>query len=193
MLSFAFMMICRNPCFDLKGLLPNIKNNVLIPALVDGTDNYDLPENIKKVIKSEFRNNIDQLIRCLWISNLYRIFFKKSKGFYSALLRFAKGLYGNKGFQMILYKRDDNTTYFITSDNPAVEYHNAVTLQNYNGIYFPLSPDYLLLICSGDAGIDHVAYRSANDEIVRKFNYIICSKRNKDILARQKKIDEILP
>lgn len=186
MLSFSFMLMCRNPNFDLKGFFPAIRDNVLIPSLVDGVDSLDVTQEEAEEIKKDTKAGIDRLVRCLWISELYRIFYRNSKGFYNSLQKYARRGYGTSGFQMIMFERNKNTVPFITSDNPAFEYYNALTVNNYNAIYFPISPDYLLFIAKGDDEINKIGYRMADNTVVKQFNRIIYSSKNEKVISNYK-------
>lgn len=148
MLEFFFMMLCRSPNFDAMGIYTQI-NSILKSALgvVD---------------------EIDQMMEAVWFTELYRMFYKKSGGFFHSIL--------SKVFedcQLILFEAYDGAEMFITSDNPAFQNNIAVLSRNTNGFVFPISPKYLLFIAKGNEDITIVDHRYVDYETVQYFNRII--------------------
>ncbi|MCR4620587.1 MAG: DUF4238 domain-containing protein [Clostridiales bacterium] len=88
--------------------------------------------------------------------------------------------------QMILYKRCDDACTFITSDNPSFRHLSSVERQNTNGFYFPLNPDYLLMIAKGTEGIEKIDYRLADDTTVRMINLKTANNKTKQLVAQQR-------
>ena len=171
-INFFFMMLCRNPAFDAMGIYTSIKKNIFNPVFGVEDDNTSYS---------------DELMRVIWYHELYRMFFSKSAGFYNNVVAKSYG-----ALQMILFEAYDNAGTFITSDNPAYEYKSCVELQNSNGLFFPLSPKYMLFIGRGDEGINVIDYRFANKDTVRKFNSM--TKRNScnRIVSIERELSSIL-
>ena len=162
MVRFFYSMLCRNPEFDSFGIYTKVKNRVLRPV---GLTN----------------ELIGELMRPQWIGELYRMIYGDARGFFS--LGIAETF---KSCQMILFRRDVDASQFITSDNPSFKYTSMVERQNLNGFYFPLSPDYLLMIAKGKAGIEKVDYRAANDATVKMLNRIISNNKTRVLVASQR-------
>lgn len=124
---------------------------------------------------------INAIMRPQWIGELYRMIYGGAGGFYNAALGQTLGR-----CQMILLRRYDDATYFITSDNPVFKHVSAVEIENGNGIYFPLSPDYLLFVAKGNEGIDRVGFRLADTDTVRMFNNKIYNHSYNKVVSRQR-------
>ncbi len=107
----------------------------------------------------EVEEYADELMTGIWYSELYKMFFKNSGGFYHNVIKYAL-----TGCQMILFEAYENAGAFITSDNPAFEHKNVVERQNSNGMLFPITPKYLIFIEKGDAGISIVDHRFADKD-----------------------------
>lgn len=162
MVRFFYSMLCRNPEFDSFGIYTKVKERILRPV--------GLTEEL-----------IAEIMRPQWIGELYRMVFGGSDGFFN--LGIAQIF---QSFQMILFERNADACYFITSDNPSFLFVSMVEDQNLNGFYFPLSPDYLLMIAKGIDGIEKVEYRFADDATVRLINRKISNKRTKLLVANQR-------
>lgn len=182
MLSAFFIMLCRNPKFDAMGIYTRIKKNILYPVLTSMCDG-----NIGNEEISEGRGYADELITGIWYSELYKMFFKNSGGFYHNVVKIALS-----GCQMILFETYDGAGSFITSDNPAFEYKSVVERNNTNGLVFPLSPKYLVFIVKGEDGINVVDHRYANTDTIRHFNRMIAQNKTDILIAEQKYISKLL-
>ena len=88
--------------------------------------------------------------------------------------------------QMILFRRNGEARSFVTSDNPAFSHVSFVERENSNGLYFPLTPDYLLMIVKGSGGIEIIDYRYADNDTVRKINQKIASHKNEKLISNQR-------
>ena len=73
---------------------------------------------------------------------------------------------------------------FITSDNPAFQYHSVPESKNMNGYIFPLSPKYLLFIGSGNLPINIVDMRYADRNTVAYFNQAISRNKVQTVISR---------
>jgi hypothetical protein len=124
----------------------------------------------------------------IWYSELYKMFFKNSGGFYHNVVNLALN-----GCQMILFEAYDNAGTFITSDNPAFEHKSSpVERNNGSGLIFPISPKYLVFFAKGDEGINVVDHRFANSETIKKFNRIICGHRTELIISTSKNLKDVI-
>ena len=162
MVRFFYSMLCRNPEFDSFGIYTKVKDRILRPV--------GLTEEL-----------IEEIMRPQWIGELYRMVFGGSGGFFN--LGIAQTF---QACQMILFQRYADACHFITSDNPSFRYVSMVEVQNLNGFYFPLGPDYLLMIAKGKDGIEKVDYRFADDVTVRMINRKIYNSKTKLLVANQR-------
>ena len=168
MMEFFFMMYCRSPLFD-------------------PMDTYSRMENVLKQTFAESNAEIDEMMDAVWFTELYRIFFKKSGGFYHSVL--AKSI---EQCQMILFETYPNSGSFITSDNPAFRHVSSVETKNKNGFYFPIDPNHLLFIAKGDGNINIIDYRMADTELIKNFNRIIASHKSNTLIANTKNSQSFL-
>lgn len=143
-LEFLFMMVCRNPNYDIFGVYKQVDDKILTL----------LPEEIRKE-NLEFQRYLI----------IYRMLFDSPKGAYITYLDFFK----NSG-EIILYKALEGSGQFITSDNPAFLYGSIPEIKNETGIIFPLTPQYLLFLGKGDPNI--VRYGLADSHTINHFNNI---------------------
>lgn len=167
MVSFFLMMLCRNLKFD-------------------GLGSYSwIADNLEQIKFSD--DSIEEIKIDFWFQDLYRIFYGTNKGIY------------NKAFvnivrdgKLVLVKANSKRK-FITSDNPAFIHMSKVEMENKNGFYFPISPNYLLLIVKGgNNSLNIVEYRTADSDMVRKYNQIIASHGSKIIVSTEKERGKIL-
>ncbi len=186
MLSSFFIMLCRNPLFDAMGVYKRIKENLLYPVFSSMCNASEGEKPSEEVIK-EGKRYADELMTGIWYSELYKMFFKNTGGFYHNTVAAAL-----KGCQMILFEAYDDAGYFIISDNPAFENKSVVEIKNSNGMIFPLSPKYLLFIAKGSEGINVVDHRFANTDTIRYFNRIVARYKNETIIALSKKLSEFI-
>ncbi|MBK5261254.1 MAG: DUF4238 domain-containing protein [Peptostreptococcaceae bacterium] len=169
MLEFFFMMLCRSPQFDAMGIYKQIKERILYPVF-------------------EEKEASDELMTGIWYSELYKMFFKKTGGFYHNVI--AKTM---EGCQMILFEAEDDAGTFITTDNPSFQHISVVARENSNGFVFPITPKYLLFIGKGDPySIDIVDYHIANRDTIQHFNKIIQSHKKNTIIASDRIIDHLI-
>lgn len=178
MLASFFIMLCRNPEFDAMGIYSMIKERILYPVFTSLFSDSDEEDNTNL---SEGKSYADELMQEIWYSELYKMFYKSSGGFFHKAMEVALS-----GFQMILFEAYDNAGLFITSDNPAFQNESHVETRNSNGLIFPLSPRFLLFICKGTEGINVVDYRMANAETVRYFNGVIYRNRTNSVIVNTK-------
>ena len=184
MISSFFIMLCRNPRFDAMGIYTNIKKNILYPFF---SSTYNKDGNISKKRLGEGKEYANELMKGIWYSELYKMFFKSTGGFYHTIVQRAL-----ENFQMILFEAYDEAGNFITSDNPAFENKNSVEVKNLNGFLFPLTPKYLLFIAKGTDGINVVDHRFADASTIYTFNRIIARNKNEIIIALQKDLSKCL-
>lgn len=185
MLSAFFIMLCRNPSFDAMGIYTNIKKNILYPVFTSMCQGEDDEE--KFPADAEGKGYADELMTAIWYSELYKMFFKNSDGFYHNVVRTAM-----TGCQMILFETYSGAGSFITSDNPAFEHKSVVERNNSNGMIFPISPQYLVFIAKGDEGINVIDHRFANTETIRHFNRIIVQHKTNSLISNQKDISSLV-
>lgn len=184
MLDSFFIMLCRNPKFDAMGVYSQIKNNLLYPVFKSMID-VDKAETDEESINS--KEYADELMQGIWYSELYKMFYKKAGGFYHNVVKAALA-----GCQMILFEAYDNAGTFITSDNPAFEHKSSVVERdNGSGLYFPISPQYLVFIAKGDEGINVVDHRFANADTIKKLNRIISEHRTELVVSKLPNIKDV--
>lgn len=184
MLSAFFIMLCRNPRFDAMGIYTKIKENILYPVFNSICQNDN---DYQKSKSAESKAYVDTLMTGIWYSELYKMFFKNSGGFYHNVVKMAL-----QGCQMILFEAYDGAGSFVTSDNPAFEHKSVVERNNNNGFVFPISPKYLIFIGKGNEGINVVDHRFANSDTIRYFNRIIAQQKTESLIAIQKDISNLL-
>lgn len=182
MLSAFFIMLCRNPSFDAMGIYSSIKNNVLYPVFNDMFRDITAGNN-----NTDGQDLVDELMEGMWYAELYRMFYKKTGGFYHNVIE--KSL---ERLQMTLFEAYDGAGDFITSDNPAFEHKLIVETDNNNGFVFPLSPKYLIFIARGNEGINVVDYRFANTDTIRHFNRLIALHKTEAVISNQADISRLL-
>lgn len=184
-LEAFFLMLCRNPKFDAMGVYTKIKNNLLYPVFTSMCHVGDAGEEASEQEIEEGKEYADELMTGIWYSELYKMFFKKSGGFYHNIVKIAL-----TGCQMILFETYDSAGSFITSDNPAFEHRTVVEKQNLNGMLFPLTPKYLLFIAKGSEGINVIDHRFANSDTIRHFNRIIMQHKTESLISVTKELKD---
>lgn len=168
MIEFFFMMYCRSPQFDPMGA-------------------YSWTEGLLRETITDLTEEIEEMMDAVWFTELFRMFYKKSGGFYhTALARTVEDC------QMILFEAYPNAGSFVTSDNPALLHISSVEKQNSNGFYFPIDPKHMLFVAKGEGAINKVDYRMANTELIRKMNRIIASHKTNTLIADTKNSLSIL-
>ena len=183
MLSAFFIMLCRNPRFDAMGIYTKIKKDILYPIFNSIChDKYNQDSK-----PTEGNAYVDELMTGIWYSELYKMFFKSSGGFYHNIVKMAL-----QGCQMILFEAYDGAGSFITSDNPAFEHISAVERNNNNGFIFPITTKYLIFIAKGTEEINVVDHRFANTDTIRYFNRIIAQHKTDTLISIQKDISNLL-
>ena len=167
MLRFFIMMQCRSPQFDPIGVYSWAK------TIMEGVFGKD------KII--------DEMIEAVWFTELYRMFYKSSGGYYHTLFEKAK-----EKCQIILYETYPNSGSFITTDNPAFRHISAVETANMNGFYFPIDPNHLLMLGKGNDGINVIDYRMADKDTIRLFNRVISAHKTKAIVSCEKDLNAVI-
>ena len=143
--------------------------------------------------KHDIENNdgkeyADELMTGIWYSELYKMFFKNSGGFYHNVVNLAL-----KGCQMILFESYENDGTFITSDNPAFEHRSTVVEKNNSTrLVFPISPKYLIFIDKGNEGINVVDHRFANTDTIKKFNRMIYEHKTELIVSMSNNLNDVI-
>lgn len=187
MLSFFFVMLCRSPYFTAMGFYERIKRNLLYPSFesmflnATGDETRGIVTEDTKHIISDAHSYVDGIFEGIWMSELYRILFGGSGGFYYNILDHVRD-----GCQLILFETEQGADHFITSDNPAFENRLMITTENWNGFIFPLTPEYLVLIGKGGDALNMVDYRIARAETVKKLNQIIANNKKNTVIADRK-------
>ena len=181
MLEFFFMMYCRSPRFDPFNLYAFF-GNTLKEIFDDFRQEYNKDNNDLILIHKE----IEEMKQSLWYSDLYKMFFKTSGGFFNTVLSSVI-----KNCRIFLYEAQQSAGTFITSDNPAFLHKLLVETSNSNGLYFSIDPTHLLFIAKGDGEINRVLFRTANNCTIRKFNKIIASHKVNTIIADNKELGKM--
>jgi hypothetical protein len=180
MVAAFFIMLCRNPCFDAMGVYARIKQNLLYPIFSSMGHDIGVGEEPAEI---EGKAVVDELMEGVWYSELYKIFFKNTGGFYHTVVETVM-----IECQMILFEADSDAGTFITSDNPAFEHKSVVEIENINGMLFPITPRYMIFLAKGSKGINYIDYRFADASTVKYFNRIIAQHKTKKIIAITKNI-----
>ncbi len=185
MLASFFIMLCRNPKFDAMGVYTRIKENLLYPVFDSMCKDEEI--NNSDIETLEGKKYADEIMTGIWYSELYKMFFKNTGGFYHNVVQLALS-----GCQMILFETYDKAGTFITSDNPAFEHKSfVVERDNGSGFIFPISPKYLVFIGKGNEGINVVDHRFANSDTIKKFNRIINGHRTELIISTSNNLKEV--
>jgi len=172
-ISTLLLFVCRNPQFDCQGIFPRIEN-VLLSLLLESAENIEQEQ--------EIREFIDGHMRGAWLSQIYKALFNNDISFFRQYFLSIK-----KRCQVTVMKCSNENGSFITSDNPAFPFVNFVTKANYNAIYFPLTPNYLLVIGNGQKNsLNKIDIKVLTNEGIRRFNGIILSKANEAIISNKK-------
>ena len=167
MMEFFFMMLCRSPQFDAMGV-------------------YTWMSDILKETFPDVKET-EEMMDAVWFTELYRMFYKNSGGFYHTVL--AKAV---ENCQFVLFEAYPDAGSFITSDNPAFQHISHAEADNMNGYYFPITPKHMLLIAKGSDPVNIISYRMANGELIKKFNKIIASHCSEKIVSVEKDRSKIL-
>lgn len=178
MLDMTALMMCRNPSFDLLGLYSFVENEFLKP-IFSQWGNAD-----------ETQKATNQMIRGLWLSEIYRSLFKRGNGFTSEFLSQSLANFG-----IIIFRVATETDgSFITSDNPVILQKMCVTTSRCpNGIYFPLTPRFLLFLGKRREGtINDVIFRTVGNNDIRAINRVILNNAQKAIVSTYKHLGYIL-
>lgn len=163
------LLMCRNPVFDCLGIFPKIGNTFM---KIFSMDELDEGERIKS------KEVVNQQLHAAWLAEIYKGLFQSEKGFCKA---YAENI--QKKCQLIVLRCPERNGSFITSDNPAFMFLSNVTKENRNGFYFPLTPQYLLLIGKGMNDIGNIDIHTLSNLGVRFYNGIILSKATNSIVS----------
>ncbi len=177
--EMVIYLICRNPEFDFNGLLPKVVDcfTAYLPNAED--------DSKSALIKDEFKKSQEDAV---WLGELYNGLFRVSRGYFHLLKQTAQS-----DLQLILYKCYENDGSFLTSDKPAFENRSKVYAENYNAIYCPISPKYLLFMGTGEKhSLNKVDFRMADNNVIRTFNRIILNNSTKVIISDKKHLGYIL-
>ena len=171
---FAYMAL-RNPAFDMFGIIPELRK--VLTTQFSGCNDQERHE-----ITEEY-------IRGLWLSEIYKGLFKVKSGFFFTIVPNAIA----RGGLVIFKVRDDSEGCFITSDNPAFFHMSSVMSRNYNGLYFPLTPQYMLFIGLNTAyEISDLVIKTIGNKDIRTINWIILNSATEHLISNQQNLDYIL-
>lgn len=175
--KLIFTLIGRNPKFDFLGILPKSVDilSCMMKEFDDGIS-YHVDKSLKLCHKS------------VWLGELYNAVFDVPKGYFHNMKTLAES-----DLQIILFKTGENQGRFITSDMPAFIHSSLAEETNMNGIYFPLSPNYLVMIGKGKKNsLREVNFRLANNLLIKKINMMILNNSNNAIVSDSKYLGYIL-
>lgn len=178
MLDMTAIMMCRNPSFDLLGLYSFVGDKLLKPLFGQWGN------------AGEAQKATDQMIRGLWLSEIYRGLFNEKDGFKKTFL--SQGL---SSLGLIIFRiASPADGSFITSDNPVVFQKMRITTdQCPNGIYFPLTPQFLLFLGKRSEGtINSVIFRTVGNDDIKKINRVILNGAKKAIVSTEKHLGYII-
>lgn len=177
--AIMLLFMCRNPKFDCQGIFPSIEN-VLTGFLINHTAGEIPKENIYQYVNEQ--------IRGAWLCQVYKALFSNDVSYFREFFRKIK-----ERCQIRLLYCPENAGAFITSDNPAFSHINNVTRYNYNAIYFPLTPQYLLVIGNGQPNsLNKIEVKIVNNKGVKSYNKIILSKSYTSIVSNKKYLGYII-
>ena len=171
------LMMCRNPKFDLLGIFKWMENDILKPVFAQWQND------------TESTKAIDELMRGLWLSQIYKGLFNFGNGFVNSFVSSAMSSLG----VLILRTRNKSEGSFITSDNPVAFHSLKIEATNRNGIYFPLTPEFLLFLGKRSEGeIEDVLFRTVGNDDIKRINQIILSSSSESIVSVSKHLGYIL-
>lgn len=137
----------------------------------------------------ETREAIDGLIHGAWLAEIYKSLHGVKKGFFHSFVPNALQRCG-----LMLFKvRDEAEGSFLTSDNPAFIHSSCLEVNNANGMYFPLTPKYLLFIglnSEGDAS--DMILRTIGNKDIRKINNIILNTATRSVISNYRRLGYLL-
>lgn len=179
LVSMLLIFMCRNPDFDCQGIFPRVKGLLLSVFSTDAEDTARL---------DDVHDMINEQMRGAWLSQLYKALFTNDIGFFSEYLKRIKA-----HCQVTVLHCPPDAGSFITTDTPAFSFVCNVTKANYNAIYFPLTPEYLLLIGKGkNNSLSKLDYKTLTNKGLRRFNSIILSNAVQDVVSKQKYLGYLL-
>lgn len=175
-ISTMLIFMCRNPSFDCLGVFPWIKDLLL--------STFDKHSELLE----ETTNVVNKQLRGAWLSQLYKALYSRDAGFFSSFYSALK----RRAQATVIYCPSDIGS-FITSDNPVFSYICNVTRVNYNAIYFPLTPQYLLMLGNGEKySLNRVDYKIISSRGIKHYNSIIRYMANEKIISNREKLGDIL-
>ncbi len=162
--AFFHMLECRSPKFDGSGVLSLLNDE----------------------LETLLKNEDESVLRGVWLTELYRMLFRKDNGFYNAKLRNALEKY-----QMVCVEATEGA--FITSDNPVFLNETMVPeVKNRTGYVFPLSPKYLLYMCKGQGGYSSMMYVPVALPFVKKLNQYIYYYRDEVVVSTERDLKKLI-
>lgn len=171
MLDMVALMMCRNPAFDLLGIFPWLKNDILAPVFSQYGDTV----------------GADIIMRGCWLTEIYKGLYSKT-GFVNTFLSSAVSGLGIMVFRVA--NQDEGS--FITSDNPVVYHKLLVEASNHNGIYFPLTPQFLLFLGKrSDGNVNDAIFRTVCNKDIQRINRIILNGAESSIVSKERRLGYI--
>jgi hypothetical protein len=172
MLDMVALMMCRNPAFDLLGLFSWLKTDILDPIFLQCGNTV----------------GADIIMRGCWLTEIYKGLYGKN-GFVNSFLSSAVSGLG----VMVLRVANEGEGSFITSDNPVVYHKLLVEASNHNGIYFPLTPQFLLFLGKrSDGSVNDVIFRTVCNGDIRRLNRIILNGAELGIVSKEQRLGYII-
>mgnify|MGYP004606612753 CR=1 FL=1 len=172
MIEMLAVMMCRNPSFDLLGAFSWMKDEILVPIY----------SQYGYVAEAEV------IIRGVWLTEIYKGLYGKT-GFVDSFISSAFSKLGIVVFRVA----NDIEGSFITSDNPVVYYNYRIESHNSNGIYFPLTPQYMLFLGKRSEGnVNDVVFSTVHNEDIRRINRIILNSAETGIVSTKQYLGHIL-
>lgn len=180
MLYMVALMMCRNPVFDLYGIFTWLEKDILEPVFLQSLQWDDTKTT---------QIAINELMRGVWLTEIYKGLFNSKGGFTNTFIKSALEKFGVVMFRT----RSKEEGSFITSDNPVVSHFSNVEAVNNNGIYFPLTPEYLLFLGKNSDGvIEDTVFRTVSNHDIKKLNRIILNSSTKSIVSIEKHLGYII-
>jgi len=172
MLDMVALMMCRNPSFDLLGVFSWLKDDVLASVF---SQYRDIAEE-------------DIIMRGCWLTEIYKGLYSRN-GFVNTFISSAISGLG----MMVLRVANEEEGSFITSDNPVVYHKLLVEASNHNGIYFPLTPQFLLFLGKRSEGnINDVIFRTVCNKDIQRINQIILNGAESSIVSKERRMGYII-
>ena len=132
LIHILLLFMCRNPNFDYRGILTQFTSK-LYEQLLSVTNESIFKEHIISV--NEIQQFITRYNRGIKLIEVYK-----------GLFHNIDNCENNTTCKVVVLKCNTKTGSFVTSDNPAFSSITNMSNCTYNVIYFPLTPQFMILV-----------------------------------------------